>query len=56
MPALSGDIDQMEGRLSARVNRQGWTTMSVMATLMVASVGVTDDFVKVLDQSAVIPA
>ena len=48
MSALRVDMAKMEGRLSAQVNRQAWTRMSVMATLMVASVGVTGYFVKIL--------
>ena len=43
-----GDIAAMEGRLHAHVNRQAWMTISVMATLMVASVGLTGYFVKIL--------
>ena len=45
---LKMDMIEMEGRLGAQMNRQIWTMMSVMATLMVASVGLTGYFVKIL--------
>ncbi len=45
---LSNDMTGMEGRLHSRVNRQVWTAMSVMAALVVASVGLTGYFVKIL--------
>ena len=45
---LDGDMTAMEGRLHVHVNRQAWMTISVIATLMVASVGFTGYFVKIL--------
>lgn len=45
---IRSDMAGMEGRLHAHVNRQVWMTMSVMATLMVASVGLTGYFVRIL--------
>ena len=45
---IRSDMATMEGRLHAHVNRQAWMTISVIATLMVASVGLTGYFVKIL--------
>ena len=45
---IRSDMATMEGRLHAHVNRQTWMTISVIATLMVASVGLTGYFVKML--------
>ena len=45
---LDGDMTAMEGRLHAHANRQAWMTISVIATLMVASIGMTGYFVKIL--------
>lgn len=45
---LRDDMTGMEGRLHSNVNRQVWTAMSVMATIMVASVGLTGYFIKIL--------
>ena len=45
---IRNDMATMEGRLHAHVNRQAWMTISVIATLMVVSVGLTGYFVKIL--------
>ena len=45
---IRSDMATMEGRLHAHVNRQAWMTTSVIATLMVVSVGLTGYFVKLL--------
>ena len=45
---IRSDMATMEGRLHAHVNRQAWMTISVIATLMVVSVGLTGYFVKIL--------
>ena len=38
----------MEGRLQAHVNRQVWKAVSVMVPVIVAFVGLTGYFVKIL--------
>ena len=45
---LRVDMAEFKGELHAHVNRQAWMTISVIATLMVASVGLTGYFVKIL--------
>ena len=45
---IRADMAEFKGELHAHVNRQAWMTISVLATLMVASVGLTGYFVKIL--------
>ena len=45
---IRSDMAEFKVELHAHVNRQAWMTISVLATLMVASVGLTGYFVKIL--------
>lgn len=45
---MEADMTGMEGRLQDHVNRQVWKLISVIAPLMVVSVGLTSYFVKIL--------